>query len=620
MKRLLLGLTCLCVTAGLLAQERIIAPNKLLIKAITTEYSRPVKDLGSQSQEMIPGTKSAGFFGECQVGTTQYDLMTNKAILNQLYMHDDGTIGVVWPLGFDPTGFNLRGTGYNYYDGSAWGPEPTVRIENTKTGWPSYTGYGEEGEIFVCHHMTDGLLYGIRETKGTGTWDIAIQGGPAGAVDISWPRVVTTGVNHDVIHFLSATYVTYMGQETCILYSRSQDGGTTWDIENHVFDELGSGYYFNTGADVYAFAEPRAGQMAFVVGDAWMDLALMKSSDEGDNWTKTVVWEHPYPFFDWNTTITDTFYCNDGSIAVALDNTGKAHISFGISRVMHLEVGTSYNYFPFVDGVVYWNEDMTTFGNDLHALDPYGHPNSQLVEDVNLVGWSQDVNNNGQLDLMADVMAYRTVGLSTMTGICVDDFNNVFLAYASTTETYDNGTYNYKHIWTRAKPAAGVWGDFMDLNTDLIHIFDECIYPHWSPNTDQNVYLYYMADATPGLALDDDHPYQENRMIFVDIGKYELGVFPSSVEQQTALDASVSQNYPNPCTDRTIVYVVLDQSATIGMEVRNTLGQLVYTIPPSEYAPGRNELSIDVNGLGSGIYFYTVSSGKESVTRKMVVD
>lgn len=77
-----------------------------------------------------------------------------------------------------------------------------------------------------------------------------------------------------------------------------------------------------------------------------------------DSWEKTVIWEHPYPLYDWNVTITDTFFCVDNSASIALDNSGKAHVVFGINRIIHDVVGTNYSYFKYVDGIGYCNEDM----------------------------------------------------------------------------------------------------------------------------------------------------------------------------------------------------------------------------------------------------------------------
>ncbi len=78
-----------------------------------------------------------------------YDLQTNSSTQNRIYLYDDGTIGSTWNMGFDSPNFADRGTGYNYYDGNNWGISTNGQIEPYKTGWPSYTPYGENGELFV---------------------------------------------------------------------------------------------------------------------------------------------------------------------------------------------------------------------------------------------------------------------------------------------------------------------------------------------------------------------------------------------------------------------------------------------------------------------------------------
>ncbi|MEZ5083466.1 MAG: hypothetical protein R2750_08460 [Bacteroidales bacterium] len=51
------------------------------------------------------------------------------------------------------------------------------------------------------------------------------------------------------------------------------------------------------------------------MGNSWKDFVLMKSSDNGDSWEKTIIWECPYPLFNTVTPPfeTDTFYCVDGA-------------------------------------------------------------------------------------------------------------------------------------------------------------------------------------------------------------------------------------------------------------------------------------------------------------------
>ncbi len=105
--------------------------------------------------------------------------------------------------------------------------------------------------------------------------------------------------------------------------------------------------------------------VAFVVGDPWTGLFLMKSEDGGSNFDKTTIWDHPYPMWTWGMP-TDTFYCADGAHAAAIDVQGIVHVAFGISRVMAESENTFW--YPFVDGIGYWNENMAGFSNNVNAL------------------------------------------------------------------------------------------------------------------------------------------------------------------------------------------------------------------------------------------------------------
>ena len=382
MKKFVLLLLVLGFGISIIAQERAVLPKAKRDIALKMP-AKAIKDIGNININFVPGMKDASMMAENEIGVSWYDLQTNSSTQNRLYMYEDGTMGAVWNMGFVPSSFPERGTGYNYFDGNAWGPAPTARLENTKTGWPSYFPYGENGEAFVCHHMTDGLLYGIRDQKGTGAWTFEIQAGPPAAVDISWPRGITTGVNNEVMHFLSVTYAAYNGQANALLYSRSSDGGQSWEVENHFFEELGPNYYTNIGGDLYEFMEPKNNTLAFLMGDAWTDLVLMKSQDDGDTWEKTIIWECPYPLY--SSGVTDTFYSVDGSHHLAMDNNGLIHVVFGINRAYADDDG-SY-WFPGVDGIGYWNETRPAFSNDMNALNPYGEAGSELIEDYNLIAW-----------------------------------------------------------------------------------------------------------------------------------------------------------------------------------------------------------------------------------------
>jgi hypothetical protein len=615
MKKSLLLLLVLSLGLTGWTQKGVQFKKELVNKAVTK--SRVINKINNTNY-VVPERPRAGSQpvakGESVIGNTFYDLQSNAVLSNRIWLYDDGTAGAVWTRGVDsPPSFPDRGAGYNYFDGTSWGPQPTSRIESVRAGWPSYAAWGENGEIVVSHDFSAGsLILNTRPEKGTGDWTESFLEGPD-SYNISWPRMVTSGGNHDIIQMLCTTPADPAftnGQAGALMYSRTTDGGQTWDPELTILEGTGIDYYNGITADDYAWAEPRGDEIAFVCISAWYDLFVMKSFDNGETWEKILVWEHPYPFFDWNTTITtDTIWAPDNSGDIAIGEDGKVHVVFGLTRVAHTEVGGSYSYWPWTDGIVYWNEDMSPFtATNQHKALAY----ENLVENETLIGWVAEG------DLMEELHSYRELGMSTIANITADN-GQVVVVWSSVTPGYDNQVFNFRHIWTRRSYDNGnpnSWGEFKDLDTDILHWLDECIYPVMAGSFDDadNAFLMYQADATPGTALDGDHDYQENSM-------YAMDYIPVGIQEDEFItDENVSQNYPNPFNNTSVVNVTLSESANLSLEITNLIGQVVYEIKMGEVNAGAHSFTIDASGLNSGVYFYTVRAGESAVTKKMIVE
>jgi len=440
---------------------------------------------------------------EFTLGESYYDVQTSRAMQDRIFRFDDGTIGSVFNQGMNAPGFSDLGIGYNYYDGNAWGPEPTQSITSGRAVNPSYSNYGENGEIVVSEGE-NGLYINYRINRGTGPWQEIIFPGPAGCTHLYSPQVVTSGPDDQVIHIFAlckdeSQQLNFQDNIGKVLYSRSTDGGTTWDPQN---------YYFNFNDDYFGFsemalsvAEPRLETLAFIVGDYFTDLVLMKSTDGGNTWQKTIIVEHPYPYMEFGSTVTDTFWTHSGSMDITLDLQSKANVVFSLCHIKS-EVANIWYYDPWSDGIVYWNEDMPAFSDNINALNPYNHPDSELTEDYNLVAWVLDLNGNGEIDFLPfnddNPPFYPTLGLCTMPTIAINDVGIKFLLYSMLTEMYDNGSSNFRHIWSRTC-SGPVWSDFVDLTSSLIHIFDECVFPTLSTNNlNDYIHLTYQFDLEPG--------------------------------------------------------------------------------------------------------------------------
>lgn len=91
-------------------------------------------------------------------------------------------------------------------------------------------------------------------------------------------------------------------------------------------------------------------------------------------------------------------------------------------------------------------------------------------------------------------------------------------------------------------------------------------------------------------------------------------------DKEAGFAGKVSQNYPNPFSQTSVIKVDLTEKASLKLVVTNLLGQRVLQIERGDVPAGTYQFDIDGSKLGNGVYFYTVFTGKESVSRKMVVN
>jgi parallel beta-helix repeat protein len=82
---------------------------------------------------------------------------------------------------------------------------------------------------------------------------------------------------------------------------------------------------------------------------------------------------------------------------------------------------------------------------------------------------------------------------------------------------------------------------------------------------------------------------------------------------------SLSQNYPNPFNSRTVISYQLPTNNCVRLEIYNLLGQKVAMLVNSKQQAGRRSVVWDASGVTSGFYFYKLTSGDLTDSRRMVV-
>jgi hypothetical protein len=102
-----------------------------------------------------------------------------------------------------------------------------------------------------------------------------------------------------------------------------------------------------------------------------------------------------------------------------------------------------------------------------------------------------------------------------------------------------------------------------------------------------------------------------NEADFINVGSEEL-----PVREKTF---AVSQNFPNPVNGTTQFAIELNRRSNVSVEVFNIMGQSVQAHHKGNLNAGSHLIQLDMNGFASGLYFYTVKTGDQTATRKMIV-
>jgi hypothetical protein len=171
---------------------------------------------------------------------------------------------------------------------------------------------------------------------------------------------------------------------------------------------------------------------------------------------------------------------------------------------------------------------------------------------------------------------------------------------------YDVANLSYTELYNVSAFTAIMWQSWMA--TASYYVFDDGAGSYEVPFSCQIMNPTNNLDPVSFRYVDD----------FV-ITDDDFGVWTSAAELDQEF-ISISSNYPNPCKDFTNVNMTLIEAANVTLEISNLIGQKVKSINYGPYNKGLHTVNINVADLESGIYIYTLSTGKDAVAGKMIVE
>ncbi len=667
MKRILLLSLSLTLGISAFAQQRIAKNDIRQFTANAKKVAVGKENVNATATNFAPQTAKSvvvnryNDMSDWETMLTTYDLQSNHFCSNRMYELDNGSVGIVATLSHQANqSAPDRGTGYNFYNDGEWDLMPESRLEEFRTGWPSIAPW-KDGEILLCHSNSHMECF-VRDIAGEGEWRYMgslpdyPESYPYPTEYPSWPRVVTCGDNHNVIIVVGALQHQVSSDEThshTVMW-RSEDA-ENWTVTYGPLADLGLGYEVdNFSADDYCLAANGHTVALLYSGCLTNSTWMFKSTDDGQTWEPTKVWEHPFEgrsldeVFDYG----DSLYIPMNS-AITIDNNGVAHVALNTLEMTHT-LDNEPGYYSYwsgrtVDGILYWNDTQEAPIQDTYHPEYVGTPLEEHFANPNPFHaarlWWPIVDEPGYVHMVPDSTKWigyipmydtyewdndlfyhesdyhsRFYGASGHPALSCDPFGNLCCAFSSpcVRRLDDNGTYYYRSIYTSYRNSDfGYWEQIVDDLTDedvnFMFLFSDNLFTVSATNTytPGEFWFGFMSDDQIGLYWGDG-PNQGNASENT-IHAVKIITDSWNVEENSDAKDVIYGLYPNPATDYVVVKSSQDVEANIS--IVNLVGQTVKKFNKS-LKMGENAISLD---LKSGIYFCTISANGFNKTIKFVV-
>ncbi len=118
--------------------------------------------------------------------------------------------------------------------------------------------------------------------------------------------------------------------------------------------------------------------------------------------------------------------------------------------------------------------------------------------------------------------------------------------------------------------------------------------------------------------------FMKEKIITDGLAKAGFTTVTGVAEEQSMLptEYSLAQNYPNPFNPGTVITFTVPASSKqeiVTLKVYTMLGQEIATLVRGATAPGTHSVQFNGSERPSGIYFYTLTAGTYSETKKMIL-
>lgn len=412
---------------------------------------------------------------------------------------------------------------------------------------------------------------------------------PFNSLQNIWGRIKTTSSVNNTNKVVMMASINVTGADTMASDNRSLSLTTSsfagWRRQPDV-----------NNAETYSFARGSDGRigLAYVMNDFNVNdngkVRYTFSTDDGNTWASPITIWNPTPYLD------GVFGCLRGVTLTYQGTTPK--VAFELMGL------TATGYYPSGRAAIgFWAPDVN---GSIAYVTPFDS------------AWSNN-GNGGATDVMTSICR-PSISRSS-------DGQLLIMAFAvSRADTDAIGSHFYDVYISTSSNSGSNWHFPPTKVTNTSGPLRDNRFASLSPSNDITAGSYYanliyQSDSIPG-SVTQTPPAAESlaKQRFSRIKFHPSVIGINTISTEVPKGYSLNQNYPNPFNPVTKIRFALPQSGNVTLKVFNAVGQVVAVLANNVFTnAGVKEIDFNGNGFASGIYFYSISVGDFTQTKKMVL-
>ncbi len=232
-----------------------------------------------------------------------------------------------------------------------------------------------------------------------------------------------------------------------------------------------------------------------------------------------------------------------------------------------------------------------------------------LFNDTTYINYAKFLSHSSHGDLLATIHNYSSLVTRTLSDSSAPSpqvLNDNLRMYDDppSIERRDSSIYIAYYRYRYLQPDSGLC--FYQMNDRTGEIRDSLILP---------------GHRSPGIALDSLNgkylvSIYQNKLYFT---TWDVVLNVDDHRPSLASSFALAQNYPNPFNPSTSISFTIPKTSHVTLSIYNLLGQQVARLVDGEKMPGEYSVEWNAANMSSGVYFYKMTAGIFTGTKKMVV-